>query len=84
MAVVIPTLEAGKVDVFSIDDLIDTFPNSPGNLARKPHVVPLAMHVASQPHAGDRGPILRRAILLMLKLLDKGSPAEQKIIFGGS
>ena len=38
-AVIIPTLEAGKVDVF-IDDLIDTFPDSPGNLARKPLAVP--------------------------------------------
>ena len=62
MAVLIPALEAGKVDVF-IDDLIDTFPDSPENLARKPHAVPLAMHVTSRPHAGDKELVLRRAIL---------------------
>ena len=44
MAVIIPALEVGKVDVF-IDDLIDTFPDSPGNLALKPHMVPLALHI---------------------------------------
>ena len=55
MAVAIPALETGKVDVF-IDDLIDTFPDSPENLARKPHVVPLAMHVTSRPHAGTKNP----------------------------
>ena len=81
MAVVIPVLEAGKVDVF-IDDLIDTFPDSPENLARKPHAVPLAMHVTSRPHAGEKEPILRRAILSMMKLLAEGSPAEQQIVLG--
>ena len=81
MAVIIPALEAAKVDVF-IDDLIDTFPDSPENLARKPHAVPLAMHVTSRPHAGDIESILRRAILSMLKLLAEGSPAEQQIILG--
>jgi hypothetical protein len=81
MAVSVPPLEAGKVDVF-IDDLIDVFPDSPENLARKPHVVPLAMHVTSRPHAGTLEPILRRAILSMPKLLLEGSPAEQQIVLG--
>ena len=81
MVVVIPALEAGKVDVF-IDDLIDTFPASPEKLARKPRVVPLAMNVTSRPHAGDREPILRRSILSMLKLLAEGFPAEQQIVLG--
>jgi hypothetical protein len=81
MAVVVPPLEAGKVDVF-IDDLIDTYPDSPENLARKPHVVPLAMHVTSRPHAGDDEPILRRAILSLPKLLAEGAPAEQQIVLG--
>ena len=57
MAAVIPALEAGKVDIF-IDDLIDTFPDSPENLAGMPHAVPLAMHVTSRPHAEDKEPIL--------------------------
>jgi hypothetical protein len=81
MAVFIPPLESGKVDVF-IDDLIDTFPDSPENLARKPHVVPLAMHVTSRPHAGAREPILTRVILSLVKLLAEGAPAEQQIVLG--
>jgi hypothetical protein len=81
MAVFIPPLESGKVDVF-MDDLIDTFPDSPEHLARRPHVVPLAMHVTSRPHAGAREPILRRVILLLVKLLAGGAPAEQQIVLG--
>jgi hypothetical protein len=81
MAVFVPPLEAGKVDVF-IDDLIDIFPDSPENLARKPHVVPLAMHVTSRPHAGALEPILRRVILSLIKLQAEGSPAEQQIVLG--
>ena len=81
MAVVVPPLETGKVDVF-IDDLIDIFPDSPENLARKPHAVPLAMHVTSRPHAGILEPILRRVILSLTKLIAEGSPAEQQIVLG--
>jgi hypothetical protein len=81
MAVIVPPLEAGKVDVF-IDDLIDTFIDTPRNLARKPHAVPLAMYITSRPHAGILEPILRRAILSMAKLLAEGSPAEQQIVLG--
>jgi hypothetical protein len=81
MAVIIPPIETGKVDVF-IDDLIDTFPDTPENLARKPHVVPLAMHVTSRPHAGKDEPILRRDILSLPKLLAEGAPAEQQIVLG--
>ena len=81
IAVVIPAFEAGKVDV-SMDDLINAFPDSPENLAWKPHVVPLAMYVTSRPHVGDRELILRWAILSMLKLLAEGSPAGQQIGLG--
>ena len=52
-AVINPAFEAGKAGLF-IDNLIDTYPDLPESLARKPHVVPLAMHVTSRPHAGDR------------------------------
>jgi hypothetical protein len=72
MAVFVPPLEAGKVDVF-IDDLIDTFPDS---------VRTLAMHVTSRPHAGNSEPPLRRAMLSMLKLVAEGSPSEQQIALG--
>jgi hypothetical protein len=81
MAIFVPPLEAGKVDVF-IDDLIDTFPGSVRNLAQKPHAVPLAMHVTSRPHAGKSEALLRRAMLSMLKLVAEGSPSEQQIVLG--
>jgi hypothetical protein len=83
MAVIIPPIETGRVNVF-IDNLVDTFPDTPENLARKPHVVPLAMHVTSRPHAGKDEPILRRDILSLPKLLAVGSPVEQQIVLGGS
>ena len=81
MAVFVPPIKTGKVDVFA-DDLINAFPDSPENLARQPHVVPLAMHITSRPHAVDHEPILRRAILLLTKLVAEGSPAEQQIVLG--
>jgi hypothetical protein len=58
MAVFVPPLEAGKVDVF-IDHLINAFPDSPENLAQQPRVVPLAMHITSRPRAGESEPVLR-------------------------
>jgi hypothetical protein len=81
MAAFAPPLKAGKVDVF-IDNLIDTFPDSKENLARKPHAVPLAMCVTSRPRAGDSEPLLRRAMLSMMKLVTEGSPSEQQIVLG--
>ena len=82
MTVIIPPLETGKVNVF-IDDLIDTYLDLRENLAIKPHAIPLTMHVTSRPHAGDSEPIVRQAILSLLKfVLAEGSPAEQYIVFG--
>ena len=81
MAVIVPPLEAGKVDAL-IDDLMDTFPDLPENLARKPRVVPLATCVTSRPHAGESEPILRQAILLFPELLAEGLPAEQQVVLG--
>ena len=85
MAVEIPLEEAentGRVDGF-IDDLINVFLDSPSNCRRQPHVVPLAMHVTSRPHAGDGvEPITRRALLSLPKLLAEGSPDEVQIVLG--
>ena len=85
MAVEIPTPgpNVGRVDGF-IDDLINTFLDTPENCRRQPHVVPLAsMHVTSRPHAGDGAePIIRRPLLSMSKLLAEGSPAEIQIVLG--
>ena len=78
----LPRVNAGRVDGF-IDDLINVFSDSPENCRRQPHVVPLAMHVTSRPHAGDdKEPISRRPLLSMPKLLAEGSPAEIQIVLG--
>ena len=84
MAVAMPTQgpNSGRVDGF-IDDLINVFIDTPDNCRRLPHVVPLAMHVTSRPHAGDaEEPIVRRPLLSLPKLLAEGSPAEVQIVLG--
>ena len=85
MAVEIPVDTAGsmgRVDGF-IDDLINVFLDTPENCKRQPHVVPLAMHVTSRPHAGDSNePITRRNLLSIPKLLAEGSPDEVQIVLG--
>jgi hypothetical protein len=82
MAVSVPLTIEGRVDGF-IDDLINVFLGTPENLARAPHVVPLAMYATSQPHAGeDAEPIKRQAILSIPKLIAEGSPAEIQIVLG--
>jgi hypothetical protein len=82
MAVRVPPISWGKVDGF-IDDLIHVFWDTPSNLERLPHAVPLAMFVTSRPHAGDeREPLPRRDILSLPKLMAEGAPAESQIVLG--
>ena len=82
MAVGVPPVQRGKVDGF-IDDLIHVFWDTPSNVERLPHVVPLAMFVTSRPHAGDTyEPLPRRDILSLPKLKAEGAPAESQIILG--
>jgi hypothetical protein len=83
MAVVLPMSRAGgRVDGF-IDDLINVFADTPENCRRQPHVVPLAIHVTSRPHAGDgNDPIPRSHILSIPKLIAEGRPAEVQIVLG--
>ena len=82
MAVGVPPVQRGKVDGF-IDDLIQVFWDTPSNVERLPHVVPLAMFVTSRPHAGDTyEPLPRRDILSLPKLKAEGAPAESQIILG--
>jgi hypothetical protein len=83
MAVTLPMSKAGgRVDGF-IDDLINVFADTPENCRRQPHVVPLAMHVTSRPHAGDaHEPVPRRPILSLPKLIAEGRPAEVQIVLG--
>ena len=83
MAVAIPPTKAGgRVDGF-IDDLINVFLDTPENCRRQPHVVPLAMHLTSRPHAGDADePVPRRPILSIPKLEAEGRPEEIQIVLG--
>jgi hypothetical protein len=82
MAVKVPPVQRGKVDGF-IDDLIHVFWDTPSNIERLPHAVPLAMFVTSRPHAGDEvEPLPRRDILSLPKLKAEGSPAESQIVLG--
>ena len=83
MAVLVPRPgRGGKVDGF-IDDLINIFVDTPENCARQPHVVPLAMHVTSRPHAGDNEePVPRRPIPSLPKLVAEGRPEEVQTVLG--
>ena len=83
MAVLVPRpTMGGKVDGF-IDDLINVFVDTPENCARQPHVVPLAMHVTSRPHAGEsEEPVPRRPILSLPKLIAEGRPEEVQTVLG--
>ena len=81
MAVNVPSISSGRVDVF-VDDVIHVFPDTPGALERFPHVVPLAMELTSRIHAGPSEPIPRRPILSPEKLAAEGAPAEIQQVLG--
>lgn len=83
MAVLVPRpMRGGKVDSF-VDDLINVFVDTLENCARQPHVVPLAMHVTSQPHAEEaEEPVRRRPILLQPKRVAAGRPEEVQTVLG--
>ena len=85
MAVEVPMPKSGpvgRVDGF-IDDLINVFLDTPENCESQPHVVPLAIHVTTRPHAGDEcEPIPQRPLLSLPKMVAEGSPAEIQIVLG--
>jgi hypothetical protein len=83
MAVVIPpTKSGGRVDGL-INDLMNVFLDTPENCRRQPNVVPLAMNLASRPHAGDaEEPVPRRPILSIPKLEAEGRPEEIQTVLG--
>jgi hypothetical protein len=81
LAVGIPTTVTARSDSF-IDDLIRVFLDTPLNREREPHAVPLAIHVTSRPHAGDKEPVKRREIVSNPKLVAEGGPAEDQIVLG--
>jgi hypothetical protein len=82
LGVIPPPAPRGRIDGF-IDDLINVFPDTPENCARLPHVVPLAIHATSRPHAGDDAePVPRRPLLSNEKLIAEGAPDEVQIVLG--
>ena len=82
-AVVVPTTVTGRTECF-IDDLVNVFLATPTNLATEPHVVPLAIHVSSRPHADSAEPVPRRQVIGPEKLAAEGTPAESQIVLGWS
>jgi hypothetical protein len=82
LGVIPPPAPKGRVDGF-INDLINVFPDTKENCARLPHVVPLAIHATSRPHAGDDiEPVPRRPLLSDEKLIAEGAPAEIQVVLG--
>jgi hypothetical protein len=66
-----------------IDDIIDCHLGTEENLARAPHIVPMAVHVMSRPHAGpELEPIPRKEILAPEKLEAEGRSSERQIVLG--
>jgi hypothetical protein len=66
-----------------IDDIIDCHLDTPRNRHRSPHIVQMAVHVMSRPHAGeDSEPIPRRPLLGPDKLEAEGRSAEVQIVLG--
>ena len=82
-AVKIPTTVTGRTECF-IDDLINVFLGSASNILTEPHVVPLAIHLSSRPHADQQEPVPRRQVIQPDKLVAEGTPAEIQIVLGWS
>jgi hypothetical protein len=66
-----------------IDDVIDCHLDTPMNRHRSPHIVQMAVHVMSRPHAGENEePVPRRPLLGPAKLEAEGRSAEVQIVLG--
>jgi hypothetical protein len=86
-AAILPALEVStESDSFRdcfIDDIIDCHLDTPRNRERAAHIVQLAVHVMSRPHAGDElEPVPRRPLLGPDKLEAEGRSAERQIVLG--
>ena len=85
---IMPALEVntGKKESFRdcfIDDIIDCHLDTPANRHRSPHIVQMAVHVMSRPHAGDDlEPVPRRPLLGPEKLEAEGRSAEVQVVLG--
>jgi hypothetical protein len=81
-ALVVPvTLDSAR-DCF-IDDVIDVYLDTPVNRVREGHLVQMAVHLMSRPHAGDAvEPVPRRPLLGPEKLEAEGRGSERQIVLG--
>ena len=81
LAVDIPMTTTSPSNCF-IDDTIRMILDTLWNRRKEPCVVPLAVHVTSRPHTGDREPITRKALLSVKKLIAEGTLAEVQLVLG--
>ena len=66
-----------------IDDIIDCHLDTPRNRCRAAHIVQMAVHVMSRPHAGDdKEPVPRRPLLGPDKLSAEGRSSERQVVLG--
>jgi hypothetical protein len=78
----VPTSSESFRDCF-IDDIIDCHLDTENNKRRSGHIVQLAVHVMSRPHAGDEiEPVPRKPLLGPDKLEAEGRSAERQIVLG--
>ena len=78
----VPTSSESFRDCF-IDDIIDCHLDTDKNRQRSGHIVQLAVHVMSRPHAGDETePVPRKPLLGPDKLEAEGRSAERQIVLG--
>jgi hypothetical protein len=78
----VPTSSDSFRDCF-IDDIIDCHLDTDRNRQRSGHIVQMAVHVMSRPHAGDeREPVPRKPLLSPDKLEAEGRSAERQIVLG--
>jgi hypothetical protein len=86
-AILLPGLQVStQVDSYRdcfMDDIIDCHLDTERNRERAPHIVQLAVHVMSRPHAGEQvEPVPRRPLLGPDKLEAEGRSLERQIVLG--
>ena len=78
----VPTSSTSFRDCF-IDDIIDCHLETDENRGRSGHIVQMAVHVMSRPHAGNESePVPRKPLLSPDKLEAEGRSAERQIVLG--
>lgn len=77
----VPVDHPCRKDCF-IDDVVNVFLGDEDLVVRESYTVPLAVHVLSRPHAGEREPIPRRPLLAPDKLDAEGRPSEIQQVLG--